>query len=62
MKLAIRVLVVVIALSGFAAASVSSTPSLRTFPSHQAVAAGMPVPACGPSMCTNEPQKPSPSL
>ena len=52
MKLAIRVFGIVIALAGFAAASVPSSPSHQNFRSHQSVADAMPVPLCGPVVCT----------
>ncbi len=57
MKLAVRVFALVIAIAGFAAASVSSTPSHQNFRSHQSVADAMPIPTCGGDLCPAPPKK-----
>jgi hypothetical protein len=47
MKLIVRIFALSVVVAGAAAASVSSSTP-RNFTSHQAVAAGMPVPICPP--------------
>ena len=49
MKLAIRILAFAFVLAGGAAASVSSTTT-HALASHQAAAASLPVPICGPDI------------
>lgn len=50
MKLAVRVFAFAIALTGFAAASVTSNPTPQSFRSHQSAADSIPIPMCGPGM------------
>lgn len=50
MKLAIRIIAFAFVLAGGAAASVSSTTTMRAIPSHQSAASALPVPICGPDI------------
>ena len=51
MKLAVRAFAVAVVIAGAAAASVSSMPSHRNnVTGHQATAASLPIPTCGPGM------------
>jgi hypothetical protein len=52
MKLAFRVLILSIVVAGAAAASVSPSPKHAVVVSHQSATAGLPVPLCGPKICS----------
>jgi hypothetical protein len=51
MKLAVRLLAMLIVVAGGAAAAVSSPKSAHVLPSHQSPSAAFPIPTCGPGIC-----------